>query len=165
MKYEVFLVNKICGSWSQIYDMSVKSKPNYLVSQRGVLGYLNTLYYYYAIHPGQITWGCVTPDVWKWCQFKITDKNQVLKCFDKTVCLIEISDIMNQAGNKASISSSLVWCIINYLQLLQLFTHKNNCCIAAKTRLWQYWQTHNSNIQTQLHKHNREHNCFCVFLY
>ena len=35
MKYEVFLVNKICGSWSQIYDMSVKSKPNYLVSQRG----------------------------------------------------------------------------------------------------------------------------------
>ena len=43
MKYLVSLVNKICGSSSQIYDMSVKSKPNYLVAQRGSGIHLNTL--------------------------------------------------------------------------------------------------------------------------
>ena len=71
MKYEVFLVNKICGSWSQIYDMSVKSKPNYLVAQRGSVVHLNILQCVIQHRKRFRDFPCKT----KCLEFKIVDTN------------------------------------------------------------------------------------------
>ena len=131
--YELIHFYIICGNRSQIYSMSVRSKPNHLVSQRG--SWYSPMCFP-EVRPLHLT---------HWLKSDVLLYKSGDERFDIVWQRYQISWITQRT--KRGPSWLLTWCIMNYLSLSQLFTHKNNWWIATKTGLW-HWQSHNSNYDT-----------------